>query len=495
MEVVEQSTALGTLAGQLEDGLRIFRGVPYAEPLVGLGRVRRPEPVKPWSGTREAFQFGPAAAQESIPMLDSGPIGDACLSLNIWAPADTTALPVMVWIHGGGFLVGSSAQSLYEASRLARENGVVVVSLNYRLGAPGFGYWADFPELQADSNNGLRDQILALEWVRDHISNFGGDPARVTIFGESAGGMSVASLLASPKASGLFQRAIVQSGSADHALIPEQARRIAQVFAQAAGDVHACLTGDLKGIVAAQRPCTQDVVARGLHPLPVLQAAMTLMPVIGDDILPQHPIQALAAGASADIPLLIGTNANEWELFHHLPQVIGMSGGSNDAYAGFMPGRGEAILANYRTHMPAAGEDQIVCAYESDRVFNIPTIRLLEARQGAGAPSWTYQFDWPCPAMPMLKSCHVMDIPFVFGNTGSPSGMFFTGGSPAAAQLSGDVRAAWTRFAHGEAPAAPGFPAWPAYTLPERATLRIAAESVVINDPDADRREAWTGVI
>lgn len=495
METVNLETSLGTVKGELHNGLQIFRGIAYAEPLQGLGRVRRPVPVKAWSGVHDALAFGPAAPQEVVPMLDAGPCGDACLTLNVWAPVAIAPLPVMVWIHGGGFIVGSSAQSLYEASHLARDNQVIVVSLNYRLGMLGFGCWDDFPELEADSNNGLRDQILALQWVQDHITAFGGDPARVTIFGESAGGFSVGCLLASPLAKGLFQRAIMQSGSADHVLLREQAKPIAQAFARAAGDLTACLNGDLKGITSAQNACTKEQVARGEHVESVLQYGMTMLPIIGDDVLPEHPLKALQAGASADIPVIVGVNQDEWNLFHYLPQILGAVAMPAEQYPRSMPDRGEQIFAEYRKLMPDARVDDIACAFESDRIFGIPSIRVLEARETASAPSWAYVLDWPSPSMPKLKSCHVMDIPFVFGLTQVPTGMFFTGGGPAAARLSMQMQVAWTSFAQGQVPTAAGWPAWAKYDVKTRATLRIAAETEVVSDPNSERRLIWEGVI
>jgi para-nitrobenzyl esterase len=503
MQTIQVKTALGIVEGEQREGLRIFRGIPYAEPLAGLGRVRRPAPVQPWAGVKPALEWGLAAPQEEIALMGVGPKGDDCLNLNIWSPASEVPLPVMVWIHGGGFITGSSSQALYEASRLAQDNKVVVVSLNYRLGILGFGCFAAYPELEADTNNGLRDQILALTWVRDHIAGFGGDPARVTIFGESAGGMSVACLLASPAAKGLFQRAIIQSGSGDHILRPAEARRIAQVFADAAGgDVAACLQGELKGIVRAQRACTREIVQRGLHDLPVPQFGMTLLPVLGDDILPEHPEQAAAVGAARDVPLLIGTNVDEWNFFYFTPQMMGLDPEPKPdteerllhEFERAMPGRGEAMLRAYRYILPDANRDALVCALETDRIFRLPSTRLLEAREAAGGKSWSYLFDWPSP-MRVLKSCHVIEIPFVFGITNEPTGQFFTGGGEAAATLSADVRAAWAGFAHGNDPAAPGFPAWPAYGGGYRYTMAIAARSRVVDDPEEDRRRVWEGHI
>lgn len=505
MSSPQVTTRSGTLAGVHESGVEIFRGIRYARPLEGLGRIRAPQAEPAWDGVRQATEWAPAAPQEESPLMGVGKTGDDCLALNIWRPVQrsTGRLPVMVWIHGGGFSVGGSRQSLYEASVLARENGVIVVSINYRLGILGFGNWTEWPELQGVSNAGLRDQILALEWVRDHIEGFGGDPGNITLFGESAGGMSIACLLASPKARGLFHRAIIQSGSPDHVVSQAESCRITARFAASAGDLSACLQGELKSIVRAQRACFNTTVNRGLHEDPVPQFGMTLLPVFGDDVLPEHPLAALAKGASQDIPVLLGTTLDEWTIFYLAPQAMGHGSARPEPdserllheFQRSLPTRAEAMLAAYRQLLPEALGSQIFCACETDRMFRIPTVRLAEARFGAVAPTFHYLFEWPCAWDRRLGSCHVMEIPFVFGITDQPTGQFFTGGGDEARRLSAEVRSAWTAFARGEAPAAAGWPEWPAYTSAGRETLKIGALTERRDDPEAARRRLWEGVV
>lgn len=499
------STRSGVVAGLARGEVELFRGIRYARPLLPGRRVAAPEPAGPWQGVLDATRWAPAAPQEDIAVMGVGATGEDCLALNIWRPARRPGpLPVMVWIHGGGFATGASHQALYEASALARDNGVIVVSLNYRLGILGFGYWEGLGLPGATTNAGLRDQLLALEWVRDHIADFGGDPGNVTLFGESAGGMSIACLLAAPRARGLFHRAIIQSGSADHVVAPAEAARITRRFADAAGDAAACLEGDLAGIVRAQRACFSTTVNRGRHEQPVPQFGMTLMPVFGDDILPAHPLLALAEGASADLPVLLGTTVDEWTLFYLTPQAMGRGDARPEPdearlrheFERVLPGRGEALLPAYRALLPdATPGSEVFCAYETDRMFRIPTVRLAEARFAAPAPTWHYLFDWPCAWNRRLKACHVMEVPFVFGITDQPTGQFFTGGGEGAAALSARVRAAWTAFARGDAPAAPGWPAWEPYREEGRATLRIAAETRRQDDPERERRLLWEGLI
>ncbi|MGH8493548.1 MAG: carboxylesterase/lipase family protein [Moraxellaceae bacterium] len=501
---IQIKTALGVIAGISREGVDNFRGIPYAKALSGLGRIGAPEPLTAWEGVLDASQWAPAAPQEEIPLMGVGAIGDDCLALNIWRPTGgASGAPVMVWIHGGGFATGASHQALYEASSLARENGVIVVSINYRLGILGFGEWSQWPELQGVSNAGLRDQLLALQWVQQHIEAFGGDPGNVTLFGESAGGMSIACLLASPLARGLFHRAILQSGSPDHVVVREEAARITGRFVGAASDAKACLTGGLEGIVKAQRACFATTVNRGQHTQPIPQFGMTLLPVIGDDVLPEHPLNALRAGASADIPVLLGTTLDEWTLFYLAPQAMGrgQSRPEPDAerlaheFERTLPGRSAAMLASYQALMPGAAASAVFCAYETDRMFRIPTIRLAEARFSASAPTFHYLFDWACAWSPKLGSCHVMEIPFVFGITDRPTGQFFTGGGEAAARLSREMRAAWAAFARTGRPASPDWPEWPAYRKEGRASMLIAAETRRQDDPQPERRQLWEGVL
>lgn len=438
-------------------------------------------------------------------MMAVGATGDDCLALNIWRPARRQGpLPVMVWIHGGGFATGASHQPLYEASALARDNDVLVVSINYRLGILGFGEWSGWPALGGVSNAGLRDQLLALQWVQAHIADFGGDPGRVTVFGESAGGMSIACLLASPAARGLFHAAIIQSGSPDHVVTAAEAQRITRRFADAGGgDPAACLAGPLDGIVRAQRACFATTVNRGLHAAPLPQFGMTLLPVLGDDILPEHPLSALRRGVAADVPVLLGTTLDEWRFFYMAPQAMGRGEPRPEPdeerlrheFERVLPGRGEAMLARYRALLPALPNSELFCAFETDRMFRLPTIRLAEARFGQAAPTWHYLFDWPCAWNRRMGSCHVIEVPFVFGITGQPTGQFFTGGGEAAARLSAQVRAAWAAFAHGLPPAAEGWPQWATYREAGRDTLLIGAETVLLQDPEAGRRRLWDGIL
>lgn len=500
MQRVSVDTALGAVVGQVDGPVRVFRGIPYALPMTGLERFRPPIPIAPWSSPYEALAFGPACPQEPIPLLAVGAQGDACLHLNVWTPAETGApRPVMVWLHGGGFVNGASSQPLYDGAALAAEQGVVLVSVNYRLGVFGFGCFAGGEALGLSTNNGLRDQILALQWVRNHIAAFGGDPGRVTVFGESAGGMSVACLLASPLAQGLFHRAIIQSGSPDHILRRAEAERVGQALLARIGlPLVETLTLPSAALVEAQRACLRETVQRSLHRPALTQFGMTLMPVVGDDVLPLPPLVALAAGHAAELPVIIGTTRDEWNLFYQSPQMLGarrrdMGQMTEERLAHLferaLPERGAAMLAAYRRRMPEASADELVCAMETDRMFCQPSIRLAEV-QANHAPVWMYRLDWPCPHNRRLGACHVMDIPFVFGIVDAPAGQIFTGGGESAQALSRRLRAAWTGLAAEGSPGAD----WPGYDTAQRRTRIWAAEDLIEADPERERRLTWAGI-
>jgi para-nitrobenzyl esterase len=375
-------TRRGTLRGVVEPGLTVFRGIPFARPPIGPLRFRPPEPPAAWTGTRDASRFGAAAPQNGaligpVMSLGIGRTSEDCLYLNVWTPApDRRRRPVLVWIHGGAFVLGAGSQMLYDGAALARRGDVVVVTLNYRMGAFGFLRLCDRfgDRLATSGNEGLLDQVAALEWVRDEIEAFGGDPTNVTIFGESAGAMSCATLLGLPRARGLFQRAILQSGAGNFFWPRETAARLADYFVDRLGiDSPAALAeASAERLLAAQRRCFMELFLGDGHVLgtlspvgqrvagaaflalalarrrlggvtaPVSRALVRMLrrrrretasaasmdglrglrarglpfqPVVDGRILPRPPLEAVREGAARDIPLLIGTNLDEAKLF------------------------------------------------------------------------------------------------------------------------------------------------------------------------------------
>lgn len=307
------TTVHGTVRGAVERGVAVFRGIPYAAAPVGTLRFRAPEPPEPWTGVREAVAYGPTAPKRPYaPPLDRllpdpAVPGDDWLNLNVWTPSPrpdrAAGLPVLVWIHGGSLVHGSSAVPVYDGSAFARD-GVILVSVNYRLGVEGFGVLPDAP-----ANRGLLDQLAALEWVRDNIAAFGGDPGRVTVAGESAGAISIAGLLAAPRSEGLFRRAVLQSG-APAALPPDAARGTTELIARRLGvpaTAAALAAVDPEALLTAQTEVTS-----GGNPL---TGRHSFQLVIDGDLLPQDPVAALEAGASAEVDLLLGTNTEEYRLW------------------------------------------------------------------------------------------------------------------------------------------------------------------------------------
>ena len=369
--------------------------------------------------------FGPVAPQVASQleeMLGARPAAAdefGCRTLNVFTPGIDGARPVMVWIHGGGFQAGTGATPWYSGSRLATTGDVVVVTINYRLGPFGFLHLAgvlDDERFAGAGNNGIRDQIAALSWVRDHIGSFGGDPANVTIFGESAGGMSVGTLLGTPAAAGLFHRAIPQSGAASHAMTATAAQamtgRLLERLGIASADAERLLSLPFEEILAVQGELMTGADAGG-------EVVMPFTPVVDGQVPPRPPLDAIAAGASREIPVLVGTTAEEWNLFALLDRSWGGIDESRltRRVQRLFGDRAHEALAVYRTTRPDADPQDIWCAIATDWMFRIPAVSLAEAQLDAGGSVWSYLFSYRSrlPGSP-LGACHAIDIPFAFDN-------------------------------------------------------------------------------
>lgn len=467
---MEIETRYGRLRGLAKGGVQEFRGVPFARPPVGERRFRSPEPPRAWSGVLDADRWPTPAVQENNPLMGVENSGDDCLYLNLWVPEGEGPFPVMLWFHGGGYLSGSPSQLLYNGEGLAREQNVIVVNASYRLGVLGYGWFRELaPSLAPDGNCGLHDQLAALQWVSDNIDAFGGDAGNITLFGESAGGFSVATLLAVPRARPLFRRAIVQSGAADYVLAPDEAARISEIIVGAlpgtGGTADRMLNATPKDWVRAQREGVRQLVHRGLRKT-TPQFGMTLMPVVDGDFLPRLPLDAIADGAAADKTLLAGVCRDEWHLFQYAPPFNGNVGMDRlrqldhadirHRFRRALPDQGNDAFELYHrkvTPDPRRAPLDVFSALESDRIFRVPTARLLDAQVAAGGAAWGFQFDWEVEAFGLpLGACHVVDVPLVFGLVDTPVGQLFTGGGDAAEQLSARVRGHWGDFARGKAP-------------------------------------------
>ncbi len=504
--VARVATNFGTLEVRREGPLAIFLGIPYAQPPVGELRLRAPRPPRPWPGVRDATRFGPWAPQRAPASALTGDAPGAqdedCLTLNVWTPGlDDARRPVMVWIHGGGFTGGSGASPLYRGGHLAERGDVVVVTLNYRLGILGFLAHPDLADDEAggaQGNWGLLDQVTALEWVRDNIAAFGGDPDNVTIFGESAGGMSVTDLLCMPSAHGLFRRAIAQSGPPSGMPMARAEERAAKLLAQfGLSDPAGLREVALDALLEAQGTVLTSRAGEGL----------VLVPVVDGTSLPIAPLDAFAEGSAARVPFMVGTNRDEAKLFmvadpkNRDPDedlvLRRIEGGL--AFDGIDRSPG-AILDAYRRARAARGEPTdpraLWSAIESDRMFRLGTLRAASAHARHQPETFCYLFTQESPAMGgALGACHALEIPFVFGNLGAPGMDRFAGHGPDAEALSAQMMDAWIGFARSGSPGHAGIPGWPRYDEEKRSTMVFGPTTHVEDAPMEAERMVWEEVV
>jgi para-nitrobenzyl esterase len=498
-------TTLGKIRGAAGDGVHVFKGVRYGASTAGAARFLPPAKPAPWRGTRDAIAYGPRAPQpfrRMVPeigdaLVGPGPTSEDCLLLNVWTPATRRngRRPVMVWLHGGGFRTGSGNSVFYDGTALAQKHDVVVVTVTHRLNVFGFLHLAEIggEKYRHAGNVGMQDIVFALEWVRDNIDAFGGNPACVTVFGQSGGGGKTAILTGMPAAKGLFHRAIIQStlwDTAITALEPRDAAAATEVFLSRVG----------------VKPAELDRL-QALPPEQLIQAlagpdgdiSTRYVPIKDGRTLPAHPFEPAASALSAGIPLLCGSNETESVPYQNPDDPFWTSVIADDATLREQVRRairvGDAdadrLIAQYRKNRPADSRDDLALIMASDNSpLRLSSYAIAERKFAQGAaPVYTYLFKWRSPVNNgRLRSMHCMELPFVFDHVDHTPFMNGTGRDRYA--LAAKMAAAWVAFARHGNPNHAGLPDWPAFDVTNRATMVFDNESRAVNDPYGEERRA-----
>lgn len=505
-----QGIAVDTPSGAVE----AFLGVPFGAPPVGPLRFQPPQPAAPWSGVLVADRSGPAPMQakdgpfsDSVPGLGVGEVSEDCLTVNVWTPAaDDGQRPVLVWVYGGAFVIGGNSVPTYDGARLAAEQDVVVVAINYRVGAFGF---LDLRELGgeaigATANNGLRDQILALTWVRDNIAAFGGDPTRITAFGESAGAGSLLHVLCAPRPEGIVQRAILQSPGVDFTQHAAIGASVAKRVLDRAGVTNASELAALpaEAIVAAQSTVAMEML--------VEIGSMVFHPVVDGEMVRETPSVGVAAGRAKDVELVIGSTVDEMRLFPD-PRADSLStddmvrwlhGGLRTRMAGEPPeGVAAELLAHYRERHAGSSRpsgSDIWSAVQTDGLMRLPIERIAEA-QSEHAPTFVYQFAWqPHHATRDVGAFHAIDLPFAFDSFDAASKTEtwgeFLGVDEAGRRLGRAIRSSWAAFAATGDPTTADTGPWAPYDVRSRTTMSFDVRSGAVQDPLGAERGWWAGL-
>jgi para-nitrobenzyl esterase len=506
MDGLTASTA-GNVRGVFEGGVWAYKGIPYASDPSGPGRWRKPQAPLRWAGIREADTFGSIAPQ-APPVPGMSITGDPtersedCLSLNVWTPApDDNGRPVLVWIHGGGFTSGSGSSLLYRGGRLARLGDVVVVTINYRLGALGFLAHPGLAEPEGGwANWGLLDQLAALEWVQENIGNFGGDPGNVTVFGESAGGISISALLVAPAATGMFHRAVIQSGPPACGSASWARRRGSRFVSLLTGWAEE-VGGEFDRGHLENIPAESLVSATQGFEADASELPLPFLPVADGGVLRGSPVDVIRENAGHHVPVLVGTNRDECTFFALSDKraasldaetlrrrMTTLVGGSDTA---------DEIVEGYRKARDSRGEGisalDLWTAITTDLVFRMPSLSLAEAQAETGVPVYSYLFTWSSPFLGgILRSAHALEVPFVFGSVAERAIQPYSGSGPAAETLSHAMMRGWLSFASTGNPSCEELGDWPRYDATRRQTMVLGEQSFVEEDPRGEERGQWS---
>jgi para-nitrobenzyl esterase len=493
---ITAETHRGKVRGTGDDGIKVFKGIPYAATTDGLNRFRPPKPAKSWLDVRDAIAYGPMCPQVgrergsyTASWTYDKEASEDCLTLNVWTPAlhDQRRRPVMVWLHGGGFSAGSGSRNVFDGTRLCQHGDVVVVTLNHRLSIFGFLYLSHLggAEYAESGNVGMLDLVAALHWVHDNISAFGGDPGNVTIFGQSGGGAKVSTLMAMPQARGLFHKAIVESGSQLEGLSPDDATKNAVTFLAAVGVKPTELPRLAKlPTDALLAGLTKVMSAPGPKP--------NYSPVVDGIVLPKGPWQPDGPAVSAGVPMIIGSTRTETTalLGDNHPEYFTLDETSLPRnLAGWIPDRDiPRVIAGFRRLMPSASASDLFFAITTDRRVRQQAWAQAERKAAQGSAAvWLYELDWATPVDGgKWGSPHSLDLAFVFDNVAKSDSMVGTGSEPQ--MLANQMSSAWIAFARNGNPNTSAVPTWAPFSATQRATMVFNTTSRVVNDFRGDER-------